>query len=102
MSLMDALFSVPMADLVEQIPVSDEVAAALLKRTGPSFLSLVNYEVPIWAMLFGVLLLGETPPDRAAPALALILGGVAISQGALPAIRRALAGAKGGARAPGA
>ncbi len=34
MSLMDALFSVPMADLVEQIPVSDEVAAALLKRTG--------------------------------------------------------------------
>lgn len=34
MSLMDALFSVPMADLVEQIPVSDEVAAALVKRTG--------------------------------------------------------------------
>ncbi|HBZ07576.1 MAG TPA: EAL domain-containing protein, partial [Massilia sp.] len=34
MSLMDALFSVPMADLVEQIPVSDEVAAALLKRSG--------------------------------------------------------------------
>ena len=34
MSLMDALFSVPMADLVEQIPVSDEVAAALMKRSG--------------------------------------------------------------------
>ncbi|MEW6373979.1 MAG: HDOD domain-containing protein [Pseudomonadota bacterium] len=34
MSLMDALFSVPMADLVEQIPVSDEVAAALVKRSG--------------------------------------------------------------------
>ena len=34
MSLMDALFSVPMADLVEQIPVSDEVAGALVKRTG--------------------------------------------------------------------
>ena len=34
MSLMDALFSVPMIDLVEQIPVSDEVAAALVKRSG--------------------------------------------------------------------
>jgi len=34
MSLMDALFSVPMADLVEQIPVSDEVACALVRRTG--------------------------------------------------------------------
>ena len=34
MSLMDALFCVPMADLVEQIPVSDEVANALLKRSG--------------------------------------------------------------------
>jgi drug/metabolite transporter (DMT)-like permease len=75
---------------------------ALLKRTGPSFLSLVNYEVPIWAMLFGILLLGETPPDRAGPALVLILGGVAISQGALPAIRRLLTRDQGGARAPGA
>jgi EAL and modified HD-GYP domain-containing signal transduction protein len=34
MSLMDTLFCVPMADLVEQIPVSDEVSNALLKRSG--------------------------------------------------------------------
>ena len=34
MSLMDALFCVPMADLVEQIPVSDEVGQALLRRSG--------------------------------------------------------------------
>lgn len=34
MSLMDSLFCVPMADLVEQIPVSDEVAQALLRRSG--------------------------------------------------------------------
>jgi EAL and modified HD-GYP domain-containing signal transduction protein len=34
MSLMDTLFCVPMADLVEQIPVSDEVAGALLRRSG--------------------------------------------------------------------
>lgn len=34
MSLMDALFGMPMREIVQQIPVSDEVAEALLKRTG--------------------------------------------------------------------
>jgi EAL and modified HD-GYP domain-containing signal transduction protein len=34
MSLMDTLFCVPMADLVEQIRVSDEVSSALLRRSG--------------------------------------------------------------------
>ncbi|WP_308601793.1 HDOD domain-containing protein [Massilia sp. Dwa41.01b] len=33
-SLMDTLFCVPMADLAEQMGVSDEVADALLRRTG--------------------------------------------------------------------
>ena len=32
MSLMDVLFGIPMADIVEQIPVSDEIRLALLKR----------------------------------------------------------------------
>lgn len=34
MSLMDVLFGIPMADIVEQIPVSDEVSQALLRRGG--------------------------------------------------------------------
>jgi EAL and modified HD-GYP domain-containing signal transduction protein len=34
MSLMDTLFCIPMADIVEQIPVADEVARALLRRSG--------------------------------------------------------------------
>ncbi|RJF96217.1 EAL and HDOD domain-containing protein [Noviherbaspirillum saxi] len=34
MSLMDSLFSMPMADIVQQIPVIDEVADALLQREG--------------------------------------------------------------------
>ncbi|MEO1277148.1 MAG: DMT family transporter, partial [Pseudomonadota bacterium] len=63
----------------------------VLRRTGPSFLSLVNYQVPIWGMVFGVLLLGEQVPERAVPALMLILLGVAISQGAL---RGVLGGAR--------
>ncbi len=34
MSLMDTLFGMSMEDIVQQIPVIDEVSAALLKRTG--------------------------------------------------------------------
>jgi EAL and modified HD-GYP domain-containing signal transduction protein len=34
MSLMDALFGIPMSEIVAQIPVIDEVAAALTHRTG--------------------------------------------------------------------
>jgi EAL and modified HD-GYP domain-containing signal transduction protein len=34
MSLMDVLFGIPMADIVEQIPVSDEIRNALLGRSG--------------------------------------------------------------------
>jgi EAL and modified HD-GYP domain-containing signal transduction protein len=34
MSLMDVLVGIPMADIVEQIPVSEEIANALLRRSG--------------------------------------------------------------------
>jgi len=34
MSLMDTLFGIPMLEIVEQIPVSDEIRGALLKRAG--------------------------------------------------------------------
>jgi len=34
MSLMDVLFGIPMADIVEQIPVSEEISNALLRRSG--------------------------------------------------------------------
>lgn len=60
------------------------LAQVLLMRiiglAGPPFLSLVNYQVPIWAVVFGVLLLGETLPGGFWPALALILIGLAIAQ----------------------
>ena len=38
------------------------------------------YQVPIWAVVFGVLLLGETLPGGFWPALVLILVGLAIAQ----------------------
>ena len=53
----------------------------VIRRAGPSFLSLVNYQVPVWALLFGAAFLGETIPPEAPMALALILTGVALSQG---------------------
>ena len=52
----------------------------VINSAGPSFLSLVNYQVPIWAVVFGVVLLGETLPAQFIYALGLILIGVAISQ----------------------
>jgi len=53
---------------------------AIITSAGPSFLSLVNYQVPIWAVVFGVLILSETLPGQFLGALALILAGLAISQ----------------------
>lgn len=56
------------------------VLVTVINSAGPSFLSLVNYQVPVWAVVFGVLLLGEPLPGRFVWALALILLGLAISQ----------------------
>ena len=52
----------------------------LIWGAGPPFLSLVNYQVPIWAVLIGVVILSETLPGHFVTALIVILGGVAISQ----------------------
>ena len=52
----------------------------IIKRAGPPFLSLVNYQVPVWAVIFGVAILGEDLPGHFITALAVILAGLAISQ----------------------
>jgi drug/metabolite transporter (DMT)-like permease len=59
--------------------------AALLRVTvvrsaGSVFMTLVNYQVPVWSMVFGALVLNEALPGRFFAALALILAGLAISQ----------------------
>jgi drug/metabolite transporter (DMT)-like permease len=53
----------------------------VLWRAGPPFLSQVNFLIPIWAMIFGVTLLGESVAPRTVVALALIFVGVAVAQG---------------------
>ncbi len=52
----------------------------LIRGPGPSFLSLVNYQVPLWSVAFGTVLLGEVLPPSLFAALLLILGGLALSQ----------------------
>ncbi|MGF1554050.1 MAG: DMT family transporter [Paracoccaceae bacterium] len=59
----------------------------VVKSAGPSFLSLVNYQVPLWAVVFGVTVLGERPSPRLAIAFVLIAAGLAVTQGYL-GIRR--------------
>ena len=53
---------------------------SLVARAGPTFLSLINYLIPVWAVLLGALALGERLPGRAFAALALILVGVVIAR----------------------
>ncbi|RVT87038.1 DMT family transporter [Rhodobacteraceae bacterium CCMM004] len=51
-----------------------------IRSAGSVFMTLVNYQVPLWAMAFGALVLAEALPWRFFAALALILTGLAVSQ----------------------
>ncbi|CUH60448.1 DMT family transporter [Thalassobacter stenotrophicus] len=53
---------------------------AVIRTAGPSFMTLVNYQVPVWSMILGALILSEALPGRFFAALMLILTGLAISQ----------------------
>ncbi len=57
------------------------IRVATIRTAGAVFLTLVNYQVPLWSMLFGVWILNEVLPIRFFAALGLILLGLAISQG---------------------
>ena len=52
----------------------------IVKRAGASFLSQINFMVPLFGVGFAMLFLGERLPANAALALALILCGVALSR----------------------
>ncbi len=53
---------------------------SIIRSAGSVFLTLVNYQVPIWSMVFGAWVLSEALPLRFFVALAMILTGLAISQ----------------------
>ena len=52
----------------------------IIGRQGASFLSQINFLVPVFGMLFGVVLLGEQLPANAYFALVIILAGVGLSK----------------------
>lgn len=90
---------VPVALIWEPLPTPDPTAVAavfylgffptalatlilvrVITSAGPTFLTQVNYQVPIWSVLFGTFLLHEPLPPTFLGALVLILAGLAISR----------------------
>jgi drug/metabolite transporter (DMT)-like permease len=98
--IMAATMLVPVALIVEGFPDVPSQAALLgvlylglfptalatvilvyvIKAAGPPFLSLVNYQVPVWAVIIGMVVLNETLPGQFVWALGLILIGLGVSQ----------------------
>lgn len=98
--LIAAVMTVPVALATEGLPVMPDAktlgvlaflglvptAAANLLRVlvvrsaGPVFMSLVNYQVPVWSVVMGALILSEPLPPALIYAMGLILLGVGISQ----------------------
>ncbi|PXW70870.1 EamA-like transporter family protein [Loktanella sp. PT4BL] len=56
------------------------IRVATIRSAGAIFMTLVNYQVPLWSMFFGAIVLSEVLPLRFFVALGLILFGLAISQ----------------------
>ncbi|CUH52546.1 DMT family transporter [Shimia marina] len=52
----------------------------VIRTAGPVFMSLTNYQVPLWSVVFGVTLMGEPVPGSLIWAALLILSGVGLSQ----------------------
>ena len=53
---------------------------SVIRSAGPVFMSLTNYQVPIWSVVLGALFLGEPLPAALIWGLVLILTGVGLSQ----------------------
>lgn len=52
----------------------------VIRSAGPVFMSLTNYQVPLWSVALGVIVLGEPLHASLLVALVLILAGVFLSQ----------------------
>ncbi|MDW3222874.1 MAG: DMT family transporter [Paracoccaceae bacterium] len=79
------LFVVAMLGLIPTA-AANLLRVQVVRTAGPVFMSLTNYQVPIWSVVLGAALLGEPLPTSLLWAMVLILAGVGISQ--YGAIRR--------------
>jgi len=59
---------------------SSLLRVSVIQNAGPTFMSLTNYQVPIWSVLMGALFLREPLPPSLLTALLLILVGLGLSQ----------------------
>lgn len=66
--------------------VAQILLVQVIRDAGPVFMSLVNYQVPVWSVVFGVVLLSEPLPPSLLSAMVLLLTGLLLSQ--LGALRR--------------
>ena len=53
---------------------------SVIRSAGSGFMTLTSYQVPVWSVVFGVVILSEELPLRFFAALALILAGLLLSQ----------------------
>ena len=60
--------------------IATVVFLQLVAVAGPSFTSFINYLIPVWALLMGVVFLNEEPGAQVMVALVLILSGIALSE----------------------
>jgi len=51
-----------------------------IRSAGPVFMSLTNYQVPLWSVILGIVILGEEPRQNLFLAMTLILIGLCLSQ----------------------
>jgi len=56
------------------------IRVRVITTAGSLFMSLTSYQVPVWSVIFGVVLLGEALPPQLFLALGLILLGIGVSQ----------------------
>lgn len=74
-----ALVAVALLGLVATA-IATVVYFRLIALAGPTFLSQINYLIPLWAVLMGMLFLGERPEWNALASLVLILTGIGVAQ----------------------
>ncbi|WP_439560300.1 DMT family transporter [Roseinatronobacter sp.] len=53
---------------------------SIIRSAGPSFLAQVNYHVPVWSVLLGVMILSENLSLRILLALGIIISGLMVSR----------------------